>query len=701
MENIKIGSIVSTMKKQVFEYDTVTLAIDIMDEFKISSVVITDKCNKPVGIFTQHDALKVTSKIVSADTILADIMTKHPFFVYDSMDLHDAYMIMEKKGFRHIIVVNDDDEYMGIVTEGDFLRHFGFEDNSTLKDVSDAMSDIVLSIDDEMTLSQVSLLLSQNRSTFAVVIKNKKPIGIVNEHDIARNYKKCKYIKELHHIYSRETLFVVNNTSLQEATKKMSVHGVHQLLVIDQKENLLGSITRHDILKSINGRYFEFLIKKIEDKTNQERRLKHLLNYDQLTHLPNRNLFKELLDKSIKNTIENEQISAIILLDLDRFKEINDSYGHSIGDELLQAITNRLRKITKNSDVIARLGGDEFAIIIKDIKDPKNASVITDKIITHISSRYILSNSVNVHLSTTAGISIYPQDAQSSEELIQYADSALYRAKTELKGGYKYYSYEMTKESQQKIENENLLRDAIKNKRFELHYQPQIHIKTNKLTGCEALIRIKKEDGSYIPPNDFIPLAEESGMINQIGEWVIQEACRQGKIWLDAGHRITMAVNVSANQMRYQDLSSVIDASLIKSGFEASKLEIEITESAVMQREEEAVSKLHELRAKGVRLAIDDFGTGYSSLAYLKRFPIDVLKIDKSFIDDIPFEKDDMAITKAIIEMGKALGFQVLAEGVEEIEQLEFLQQNGCDYYQGYYKSKPLKAEEFTKLLEA
>ncbi|MBN2782808.1 MAG: diguanylate cyclase, partial [Campylobacterales bacterium] len=551
--------------------------------------VITDIYNKPVGIFTQHDVLKVTSKLIDPNSLLEDVMTKKPFYVYHTMDIHDAYMLMEKKGFRHIIVVNDNEEFLGVVSEGDFLRQMGFEENSQLKDVSNAMSDVILSIDEEMTLSQVSLLLSKNNTTFAVVIKDKKAAGIIDEYDITTNYKKANKIKELASIYSRDILFIKNDTPLQKATKTMSLHGVHQLLVVDEKNNLLGSITRHDILKSMNGTYFEYLIKKIEDKTDQERKLKHLLNYDQLTHLPNRNLFRELLQNSIDETIKSSDISAVVLLDLDRFKEINDSYGHSIGDELLQTITNRLKKITKQNDVIARLGGDEFAIILKNITNTENASFVTNKIINHISSRYRLSNGVDIHLSTTAGISMYPQDAKNVEELIQFADSALYRAKIEQKGSYRYYSYEMTNESKQKIEKENLLREALKNGYFELHYQPQIHIATNKITGCEALIRLKKSDGSYIPPNEFIPVAEESGIINQIGEWVIEEACNKGKKWLEAGHRVTVAVNVSANQMRYQDLSSIIDASLNKSGFEASKLEIEITESAVMQREEEAV----------------------------------------------------------------------------------------------------------------
>ncbi len=700
MQNVKIGSIASKSLKDISQDDTIFKAIDLMNTNKISSVVITNESNKPVGIFTQHDALHTTAKRLSIDTKLSEVMTKEPYCVYKEMDIHDAYMLMERKGIRHIIVIDAFEKFIGVVTEGDFLRHLGFEESSKEKDITDAMNEIFLTIDENTSLDKTALLMSQNNCTYAVVLQNEKAVGIVDEQIITDLNIEVKYLKDLSGIYKKPPIFVTNATSLQEAGILMRAHGRHHLLITDKSGQLLGSISRHDVLKAMHGTYFEMLIKKIEDKTNHERELEQLLNYDQLTNLPNRTLFKKCLENSTSNAIENNQIIAVVLFDLDRFKEINDSYGHSIGDELLQTVTSRLKKRIREGDTIARLGGDEFAVILENIEKIENASLITNSIIEHISSKYHLSNGVAIHISTSAGIVIAPKDATNVEELLQYADSALYKAKIDAKGSYTYYSNEMTKASQKRIKCENTLRDAIKNKMFELHYQPQIHIKSGKTIGCEALIRLKQEDGTYIPPFEFIPTAEESGLINQIGEWVIQEACIQGKKWLDSGHRLTVAVNVSANQMKYQDLSSIIDASISMSGFDASKLEIEITESAVMQREEEAVEKLHKLRAKGVRLAIDDFGTGYSSLAYLKRFPIDVLKIDKSFIDDIPFEKDDMAITTAIIDMGKALGFQVLAEGVESKEQLNFLEEKGCDYFQGYYKSKPLRADEFTKFLE-
>jgi len=302
-------------------------------------------------------------------------------------------------------------------------------------------------------------------------------------------------------------------------------------------------------------------------------------------------------------------------------------------------------------------------------------------------------------MESSAGVVIIPKDAIDTEELFQYADSALNQAKRDGHGLYRFYREEMTQNVIKKIAYENALRKAILNEELELFYQPQVDIHTNKIIGAEALVRWNNAP-NMISPSIFIPIADETGLISHLGEWVLREACVQGKIWIDAGHRITIAVNVSANQIKYKNIPALVFKILEETNYLPEKLELEITETALMQKGDEAVEMLHKLRAKGIRLAIDDFGTGYSSLAYLKRFPIDVLKIDKSFIDDIPYEKDNMALVTAIIEMGKALGFKVLAEGTEYQEQLDFLKEKGCHMYQGYIKSKPLPAQEFVKLLE-
>jgi EAL domain-containing protein (putative c-di-GMP-specific phosphodiesterase class I) len=350
--------------------------------------------------------------------------------------------------------------------------------------------------------------------------------------------------------------------------------------------------------------------------------------------------------------------------------------------------------------VLARFGGNEFGIILEHIKDEKDLPRLIEKILDSLCSPIELSNLTEVSIEACAGVVVLPRDSKNVDEAIQFASAALHQAKEEGHGIFRFYTTKFLEKSLQKVAYETALRSAIHNNELELYYQPQVHMQTQKIIGAEALIRWKNKDGSFIPPSVFIPIADESGLINKIGEWVLNETCRQGKIWMDAGYHITLACNVSANQVKYQDLASLITKALQMSKYDPHKLEIEITESALMQREEETVEMLFALRAKGIKLAIDDFGTGYSSLSYLKRFPIDVLKIDKSFIDEIPYEEDDCAIATAIIEMGKALGYQVLAEGTEREEQLAFLSQRGCHMYQGYIKSKPLPADEFQKLLQ-
>ncbi len=388
------------------------------------------------------------------------------------------------------------------------------------------------------------------------------------------------------------------------------------------------------------------------------------------------------------------------MFDLDRFKDVNDSFGHAAGDDLLQQVAQRFSVRLRDGDIISRLGGDEFAIVLEQLNRVEDAGRIAKEMIDAQHTPYKLIGGSVVHIGMSAGIVLFPDHGENPSELLQHADAALYKAKEEGRGIYRYYSDELTDSARLRIEYETRLRRAVENDEFEVYYQPQVHIATGKIVGAEALVRWNDPENGMVLPSLFIPIAEETGLISAIGEWVLNETCRQGKVWLDNGHRLTLAVNLSAHQVRYQNVPNIVERALKKSGYPADKLELELTESALMQREEETVSMLHMLRAQGIRLAIDDFGTGYSSLSYLKRFPIDVLKIDKSFVDDLPFDTEDMAIVTAIIAMGTALGFQILAEGTERIEQIEFLQEQGCTMYQGYYKSPPLPADEFIKLLK-
>jgi diguanylate cyclase (GGDEF)-like protein/PAS domain S-box-containing protein len=433
---------------------------------------------------------------------------------------------------------------------------------------------------------------------------------------------------------------------------------------------------------------------------SSEAQLEFLAHHDPLTGLPNRLLLLSRLQHGVDVAHRENGQLALLMLDLDRFKDVNDSFGHPSGDELLQRVAERLLHRVRRVDTVSRLGGDEFTVLLEDLTHPQDAARLADGIITALSEPCRLSNGAELRMGVSVGISLYPDNGQTAVDLLQQADAALYRAKAEGRGCFKYFSDELTQAARERIELGSRLRRAIGENQLRLHYQPQVDIASGRIVGAEALVRWQDPEGDLIPPGRFIPVAEETGLISEIGAWVLRETCRQGRAWLDAGlPPLKLAVNLSPHQFRHGDISDTVAGVLRETGYPAAGLELELTESALMEREEAVVEMLDRLRECGVHLAIDDFGTGYSSLAYLKRFPLDVLKIDKSFVDDIPLHRDDMEIAAAIVAMGHTLGFKVLAEGVETAEQLAFLQSTGCDLYQGYLTSPPLPPEAFAELM--
>jgi diguanylate cyclase (GGDEF)-like protein/PAS domain S-box-containing protein len=1098
MKLMTLKAIIAERPQALRAAQTIAKGLELMAKLSISSVIIVDDDNRPIGIFTEHDALRVVADAVNIENALGDVMTKAPFCVADTLYLHDAYSLMEEKGYRHLVVVDNEGQFSGVVSEGDFLRHIGLEQLGTFKAVSEAMNGSLLIVSPETPLFEAAASMHDRKCDYAVVLEGGRPVGVITERDIARWYTHDKELQgvTLSKMLHRDFQVIHKELSLQDAAALMEEHGVHQLIVVDGAGNLVGILSRHDVLHAVHGAYFEFLIRVIDQKnemiakigerkdelkseknsieknalklrklfealpdgvvlidtvtkkavefnrvahehlgysaeefsqmriddyeakespeetqrrtekiirdghdtfetihrtktgalinvwvnvvlvmildtpyvmavfrditeqkkseqllkerqlelaqqssflhtlvntipdlvwlkdsngtylacnqmferlynakeseiigkndfdfvdpelarffqehdraaidaggsrTNEEflkfgdgsyegifdtiktpmkdaagntigvlgiarditerkmreeelrrkdadlnaaqalahigswrlgvkqnllewseetyrifgveigtpvtyelflsaihpddrikvdqawqaalwgasyeiehrilvngelkwvreharletddegcllagvgsvqliterklyeERLETLANYDPLTGLANRALLLSHLQNTLIQAKRHKDLIALVMFDLDRFKDINDSYGHDAGDELLRSVAERFGSRLREGDLISRLGGDEFAVVLEHLAHPEDAGRLAEEMISTLSSEYKLSSGASIHIGASAGIVLFPDHGDEASRLLQYADAALYKAKGEGRGTYRYYTDALTDSARRRIECETRLRRAILNNEFEVYYQPQVHIQTGRIVGAEALVRWNDPQRGLVSPAEFIPIAEETGLIGEIGEWVLNETCRQGKIWLDQGHRLTLAVNLSAHQVRHQNIPLIVEEALKKSGYPADRLELELTESALMQREEEAVAMLHSLRALGIRLAIDDFGTGYSSLSYLKRFPIDVLKIDKSFVDDIPFEADDMAIVTAIIAMGQALGFQVLAEGTERIEQIEFLREKGCTMYQGYFKSPPLPAAEFEKLL--
>jgi diguanylate cyclase (GGDEF)-like protein/PAS domain S-box-containing protein len=430
-------------------------------------------------------------------------------------------------------------------------------------------------------------------------------------------------------------------------------------------------------------------------------RIQYLAYHDSLTALPNRSSFSLILNHGIARARREEKKLAVLFIDLDRFKTINDTLGHDAGDSLLREVGNRLRDSVRQNDTVARLGGDEFVVLLEDVGTPGHVGKVARKILSDIVTPLdILGQEFRV--TASIGIGIYPQDGGDEQTLMKNADIAMYHAKQEGKNNYQFHSEKMDTNSLERLALESGLRRALERNEFELHYQAKIDLRTSRMTGMEALLRWRHPDLGMVPPSQFIPIAEETGLIGPIGQWVIRTACLQNKAWQDQGlPPVRVAVNLSPRQFTDDNLPKSIAAILKETGMGAAWLELEITESMIMHDVGKTMQKLNTLGKTGIRIAIDDFGTGHSSLAYLKRFPIDTLKIDRSFIRDLPGDAEDKAITTAIIAMGRSLELTVVAEGVETREQLDFLRAHGCDEFQGYLFNKPQPAEQFAQLLQA
>lgn len=442
------------------------------------------------------------------------------------------------------------------------------------------------------------------------------------------------------------------------------------------------------------------LIETEELLKEQSKKLSHLAHHDALTNLPNRAFFQERLKQCISSAKRNTTQFALLFIDLDQFKQINDSLGHHIGDEVLKEAANRIKTSLRSEDTLARLGGDEFTIIIKDITDFQNASSVAQKILNMIKEP-IQVDKHTLYISTSIGISIYPKDSKNQHDLVKFADAAMYKAKEEGRNNYQFYSSNMTALAFERVVMESSLRIAIKENQFIVYYQPQYDALTNTLSGMEALIRWKHPTVGLVPPSKFIPIAEESGLIIEIDRLVMKQAMADFSQWYSDGlNPGILALNLAMKQLNSENFIPTLMNTMNRFNFKAKWLELEVTEGEIMKNPENSIEKLNQIHACGIELAIDDFGTGYSSLSYLKKLPLDKLKIDQSFVKDVLVDEDDAAITKAIISLGQTLNMKLIAEGVEEEEQKSFLLAHGCNLIQGYFYARPMPANKITELLQ-
>jgi diguanylate cyclase (GGDEF)-like protein/PAS domain S-box-containing protein len=427
--------------------------------------------------------------------------------------------------------------------------------------------------------------------------------------------------------------------------------------------------------------------------------ISRLARQDALTGLPNRMMLHDRLATAIASASRHENMLGVVFLDLDRFKHVNDSLGHSAGDGLLQSVAGRLKAGVRRTDTVSRQGGDEFVILLSDVKHREDVANTALKIMTAISAPHQVATH-ELHVTASVGLAVYPDDGADVETLIKHADIAMYHAKDHGRDNYQFFSPEMNTAIVERRTLEGSLRQALNRREFRLHYQPKIDLATGAMSGAEALIRWQHPERGLVSPQAFVPIAEENGLIVPIGQWVLREACRQAREWQDAGLRpVPVAVNISALEFRSKGFVDGVRRILDETRLDPRRLEMELTESVLMESVASTAEMLRELKAMGVRLAVDDFGTGYSSLSYLMQFPIDALKVDRSFVREITAEGDTSPIITAVIAMGRSLNQRVIAEGVETEEQVAFLQAQHCEEGQGFHFSRPLPADRFATLL--
>jgi diguanylate cyclase (GGDEF)-like protein/PAS domain S-box-containing protein len=460
-----------------------------------------------------------------------------------------------------------------------------------------------------------------------------------------------------------------------------------EALTIIRVKNVEGTVINHLAIFS-----------DISERRLAQERIQQLAHYDVLTGLPNRVLFSDRLEQAMIFAQRNHSKISLLFLDIDRFKQINDTLGHGVGDQLLQSVGQRLLECVREQDTVSRQGGDEFIVVLADA-DAEGAELVADKIMHNITQPYMIEQH-DLRITASIGIAVYPDHAQDCESLIKYADVAMYQAKESGRNCYLRFDPTMNASSYERLQLETALRGALERDELRIFYQAQVNLSDGRVVGCEALVRWQHPSLGMIYPEKFIPLAEETGLIVAINYWVLEQAVKQCRVWRDAGFEfLTMSVNLSALQFRQHNLLQQIRDLLQKYAVPASVLDLELTEGILMQGVERTLATLHELAAMGVIISIDDFGTGYSSLSYLKRFPIQQLKIDQSFVRDVTTDASDATMVRTIILMAHSLRLQVIAEGVETQEQVAFLRQCGCERAQGYHFSRPVAAAEFEKQL--
>ena len=673
-----------------------TDAIKAMRNDRSDAAVVVDDANRPIGIVTERDILRLIARRDPVKTV-EEIASKPLFTVSSQTTLLYARDILEQKGFRHLGVIDEAGELAGILSFSDILTSLEHEYVRRLEDalhqrdraleeskrhlnlahkVIEASLDGIIITDTDGVIEAINPSFSTLTGYTAEEVIGQKP-GML---------RSGRHDKEF---YDQMWESITSKGHWQGEVWNRRKNGdiFPEWLTITRIQDMEGGAIK-----------YAGIFSDITERKKAEERIRNLAYFDVLTGLPNRRLFNDRLSMAINSARRHHQRLAILFLDLDLFKRINDTLGHSVGDRVLEEMSNRLKICMREADTVSRMGGDEFTILMSEIQDVEDAARLARRIVESIREPFLVEDR-ELFVTTSIGISVFPEDGDSPEVLVKNADIAMYRAKDLGRNSYQLYTPQMNAKSFERLAMENELRKALERDEFLLNYQVKMNLDTGGIAGAEALVRWRHPDLGLVPPADFIPLAEDTGLIVPLGEWVLRAACVQNKLWQDRGlPPIRMAVNISPHQFNQADLVGRVRQVLSETGLDPKYLELEVTESVLMEHMDIAAHMLNELRAMGVVTSIDDFGTGYSSLAYLKRIPIDALKIDASFMHDLTTDDSDAEIVSAIISLAHNLRLKVVAEGVETEDQIAFLRSHGCDEIQGYLVSRPVSAENFESL---
>lgn len=668
-----------------------------------AAVILGDE-NTEHGIITERDILRLIASKREIPLTVGEIASRPLITVSHDDSLLGARNLLEEKGIRHMGVTGEDGKLMALLSFSDILSTLQYE--------------YVHRLDEALRERDEALLRSRKDLNLARRVIEASLDGIM----ILDATNRVEFVNPAFtHMTGYLSEDIIGQTpSVLKSGRHDDAFYVHMYQTLEKQDYWQGEIWNRrkngeiypewltiNVIRDDTGEISQYaaIFSDITERKKTEERIKNLAYYDVLTGLPNRRLFTDRLQLAIANAHRHGQLMAIMFLDLDLFKRINDSLGHGIGDQVLVETAARLGHCLREGDTVARLGGDEFTILLPEIEHVEDAAKLAERIIAQVKQPFIIDDH-ELYITTSIGIGVYPDDGETVETLIKNADTAMYRAKDLGRNGFQLYTPAMNARSFERLSMEASLRHAVTRGEFRLAYQVKVNMETGRMSGVEALVRWHHPVMGLVSPADFIPLAEDMGVISDIGEWVLREACKQCKHWHDLGlPPVRIAVNVSALQFRETNVPEVVSRALRDTGLSPHFLELELTETVLMQRVDEVVVVLHELRAMGVRISIDDFGTGYSSLSYLKRMPIDALKVDRSFVNDIFDENDDVTeegaeIVSTIISLAHNLKMKAIAEGVETAAQATFLHSKGCDEVQGFLISRPVSGEDLISLFD-